>query len=149
MAGAKRQLKRHRLPAQLTILPALASLAPLIPTFSAICFAHRRAELIGSGAFGRVYLGLNLDSGQLMAVKHLDMAEVSGKELSALSNEVQTLKGLQHEVRLDEERSDSIISPTHIANKLPLVASPLVSPTIPTFFAIRFALTEHCAISRL
>lgn len=32
-----------------------------------------------------------------MAVKHLDMAEVSGKELAALSNEVQTLKGLQHE----------------------------------------------------
>ncbi|GMH98600.1 hypothetical protein TrST_g10471 [Triparma strigata] len=57
----------------------------------------QRAELIGSGAFGRVYLGLNLDTGQLMAVKHLDMSEVSGKELKALENEVQTLKGLQHE----------------------------------------------------
>ena len=57
----------------------------------------QRAELIGSGAFGRVYLGLNLDTGQLMAVKHLDISEVSGKELKALENEVQTLKFLQHE----------------------------------------------------
>lgn len=89
---------------------------------SATKIRWQRAELIGSGAFGRVYLGLNLDTGQLMAVKHLDMAEVSGKgepghssheqhpftsltkltisitlELSALSNEVQTLKGLRHE----------------------------------------------------
>ena len=37
------------------------------------------------------------------------------------------------------ERSDSIISPTHITNKLPLVASLLVSPIIPTPLAIRFA----------
>ncbi len=28
-----------------------------------------RGELIGAGAFGRVYLGLNNDTGQLMAVK--------------------------------------------------------------------------------
>jgi serine/threonine protein kinase len=57
----------------------------------------QRAELIGSGAFGRVYLGLNLDTGQLMAVKHLEMTEVSRKAISALENEVQTLKGLRHE----------------------------------------------------
>jgi len=57
----------------------------------------QRAELIGSGAFGRVYLGLNLDTGQLMAVKHLEMAEVSHKAISALENEVRTLKGLRHE----------------------------------------------------
>lgn len=31
-----------------------------------------RGELIGSGAFGRVYLGLNNDSGELMAVKQVD-----------------------------------------------------------------------------
>jgi hypothetical protein len=57
----------------------------------------QRAELIGSGAFGRVYLGLNLDTGQLMAVKHLELTDVSDKALSALENEVRTLKGLMHE----------------------------------------------------
>lgn len=30
-----------------------------------------RGELIGAGAFGRVYLGLNNDTGQLMAVKQV------------------------------------------------------------------------------
>ena len=45
------------------------------------------------------------------------------------------------EVRFDEERSDSksIILPSYITSKLPLVASLLASPMIPTPFAIRFA----------
>ena len=30
-----------------------------------------RGELIGAGAFGRVYLGLNSDNGELMAVKQV------------------------------------------------------------------------------
>lgn len=30
-----------------------------------------RGELLGAGAFGRVYLGLNNDTGQLMAVKQV------------------------------------------------------------------------------
>ena len=32
-----------------------------------------RGELIGAGAFGRVYLGLNNHTGQLMAVKQARM----------------------------------------------------------------------------
>lgn len=31
----------------------------------------RRGELIGCGAFGRVYMGMNLDSGELLAVKQV------------------------------------------------------------------------------
>lgn len=31
----------------------------------------RKGELIGSGAFGRVYMGMNLDSGELIAVKQV------------------------------------------------------------------------------
>lgn len=34
----------------------------------------QQGELIGAGAFGRVYLGLNLDTGQLMAVKQVSIA---------------------------------------------------------------------------
>ena len=31
----------------------------------------RKGELIGCGAFGRVYMGMNLDSGELLAVKQV------------------------------------------------------------------------------
>jgi mitogen-activated protein kinase kinase kinase ANP1 len=31
----------------------------------------RKGELIGCGAFGQVYLGMNLDSGELLAVKQV------------------------------------------------------------------------------
>ncbi|KAH8052022.1 protein kinase [Aureococcus anophagefferens] len=56
----------------------------------------QRGEMIGKGAFGSVYLSLNLDTGELMAVKHLDCAEVSSRERSALENEVSMMKGLCH-----------------------------------------------------
>lgn len=32
----------------------------------------RKGELIGCGAFGRVHMGMNLDSGELLAVKEVD-----------------------------------------------------------------------------
>ena len=32
-----------------------------------------RGELIGAGAFGRVYLGLNNDNGELVAVKQVPL----------------------------------------------------------------------------
>lgn len=31
----------------------------------------KRGEMIGAGAFGRVYMGLNNETGQLMAVKQV------------------------------------------------------------------------------
>lgn len=31
----------------------------------------RKGELIGCGAFGRVYMGMNLDSGELLAIKQV------------------------------------------------------------------------------
>lgn len=31
----------------------------------------RKGELIGSGAFGHVYMGMNLDSGELIAIKQV------------------------------------------------------------------------------
>ena len=56
----------------------------------------QRGELVGKGAFGTVYLGLNLDTGELMAVKMLEAEEVSSRERHALENEVQTMRGLSH-----------------------------------------------------
>jgi len=51
------------------------------------------------------------------------------------------LREYQEEVRGSEEQSESksIIPHIHITSKLPLVASLLASPIIPTSFAIRFA----------
>lgn len=36
----------------------------------------RKGELIGCGAFGRVYMGMNLDSGELLAVKEVDIVDL-------------------------------------------------------------------------
>ena len=56
----------------------------------------KRGEMLGQGAFGVVYLGLNLSSGELMAVKQVTKDEVSSKELASLENEINLLRGLNH-----------------------------------------------------
>ncbi|XVF57436.1 hypothetical protein PTKIN_Ptkin06aG0205100 [Pterospermum kingtungense] len=62
----------------------------------------RKGELIGSGAFGRVYMGMNLDSGELLAIKEvLIAANCASKEkaqahVRELEEEVKLLKNLSH-----------------------------------------------------
>ncbi|XP_017977620.1 PREDICTED: mitogen-activated protein kinase kinase kinase ANP1 isoform X3 [Theobroma cacao] len=62
----------------------------------------RKGELIGSGAFGRVYMGMNLDSGELLAVKEVLIAANSASKEKAqahvreLEEEVKLLKNLSH-----------------------------------------------------
>ena len=56
----------------------------------------KKGELLGTGAFGVVYLGLNVDTGELMAVKQIAIEDVSRKEQAMLQNEIDTLKSLQH-----------------------------------------------------
>jgi len=59
-------------------------------------FRWQRGEKIGRGAFGTVYVGLNLVTGELMAVKHLDTAEVSARELASLEHEITLMKVMHH-----------------------------------------------------
>ena len=56
----------------------------------------KRGEILGQGAFGVVYLGLNVESGELMAVKQINNDELKTKELSSLENEINVLRGLKH-----------------------------------------------------
>ncbi|ETE71147.1 Mitogen-activated protein kinase kinase kinase 3 [Ophiophagus hannah] len=60
----------------------------------------RRGKLLGQGAFGRVYLCYDVDTGRELAAKQVqfdpDSPETS-KEVSALECEIQLLKNLQHE----------------------------------------------------
>ncbi|XP_071716409.1 mitogen-activated protein kinase kinase kinase NPK1 [Rutidosis leptorrhynchoides] len=62
----------------------------------------RKGELIGCGAFGRVYMGMNLDSGELLAVKQVSVVvNVASKDktqahIRELEEEVNLLKNLSH-----------------------------------------------------
>jgi len=60
----------------------------------------KRGELLGRGAFGAVYLGMNLQSGEFFAVKlieELDDSQAGKQELNALDNEIATLQNCKHE----------------------------------------------------
>ncbi|KAK4378970.1 hypothetical protein RND71_000832 [Anisodus tanguticus] len=62
----------------------------------------RKGEMIGCGAFGQVYMGMNLDSGELLAVKQVMIAANSASKEKAqshvkeLEKEVKLLKNLSH-----------------------------------------------------
>lgn len=61
-----------------------------------------KGELIGSGAFGRVYLGLNNDTGRLMAIKEVPFNReniVAGRvarHIKALEDEIRVLQRISH-----------------------------------------------------
>lgn len=69
------------------------------PTFRII-----RGQLIGKGTYGRVYLGMNADNGEVLAVKQVDInPRVTGQEtdrirdmVSALDKEIDTMQHLEH-----------------------------------------------------
>ena len=56
----------------------------------------RHALRSGHSCFACSFVGLNKDTGELLAVKQLDTGDVSIKELAALEHEIAMLKGLHH-----------------------------------------------------
>ncbi|XP_050380085.1 mitogen-activated protein kinase kinase kinase ANP1-like isoform X1 [Argentina anserina] len=75
---------------------------PSAPKDAAPPIRWRKGELIGCGAFGRVYMGMNLGSGELLAVKQVLIAITSASKEKAqahikeLEEEVKLLKNLSH-----------------------------------------------------
>ena len=79
----------------------------------------KAGELLGSGAFGNVYLGLNVQNGELLAAKQVTIAqdgqtaEEMDKQVEALEREVALMRGLNHEniVRYrGTQRSESLVT---------------------------------------
>ena len=67
-------------------------------------FKWMRGQLIGKGTFGRVYLGMNTTTGELLAVKQVEVNqnapsvdEAKAREMvKALDSEIDTMKDLDH-----------------------------------------------------
>ncbi|CAK7326992.1 unnamed protein product [Dovyalis caffra] len=82
--------------------PSIPSLPPPTKKEDGPPIRWRRGELIGCGAFGRVYMGMNLDSGELLAVKQVLIAASSASKektqahIRELEEEVKLLKNLSH-----------------------------------------------------
>ncbi|KAG2395138.1 Mitogen-activated protein [Vigna angularis] len=82
--------------------PSPPSPSPSIPEDAAPPIRWRKGELIGCGAFGQVYVGMNIDSGELLAVKQVLIAASSASKEKAqahikeLEEEVKLLKDLSH-----------------------------------------------------
>eukprot|EP01063_Lacrimia_lanifica_P035552 TRINITY_DN6808_c0_g2_i1.p1 TRINITY_DN6808_c0_g2~~TRINITY_DN6808_c0_g2_i1.p1 ORF type:complete len:1073 (+),score=345.77 TRINITY_DN6808_c0_g2_i1:545-3763(+) len=62
-------------------------------------FTWKRGRLLGQGAFGKVHLGLNDATGELMAVKNIDFSHFDKditKKLEELRKEIQIMQPLDH-----------------------------------------------------
>uniref|UniRef100_A0A7S4KXI6 Protein kinase domain-containing protein n=1 Tax=Guillardia theta TaxID=55529 RepID=A0A7S4KXI6_GUITH len=63
-------------------------------------FRWKKGELIGHGAIGKVYMGLNFETGEMMAVKQVDLGEHFGpqaaEELKAMDQEIHIFSMISH-----------------------------------------------------
>jgi len=70
------------------------------PCISGSVQRWQRGNLIGSGSYGKVFLGMNLDSGELFAVKQVQFKDKQGREheeVVQLEQEIAVLATLQHD----------------------------------------------------
>jgi mitogen-activated protein kinase kinase kinase len=78
--------------------PEDRSLVFLASSSSNISIRWKQGRFIGAGAFGSVYLAVNLDSGSLMAVKEIKFQELSGLPnlYSQINDELSVMEMLHH-----------------------------------------------------
>ena len=74
------------------------SLSFLASSSSNISIRWQQGKFIGAGAFGSVYLALNLDNGSLMAVKEIKFQEISGLPIliKQIKEELSVMEMLHH-----------------------------------------------------
>jgi mitogen-activated protein kinase kinase kinase len=79
-------------------IPEDRSLSFLASSSSNISIRWQQGKFIGAGAFGSVYLALNLDSGSLMAVKEIKFQELSGLPnlYTQIKEELSVMEVLHH-----------------------------------------------------
>lgn len=79
-------------------IPEDRSLTFLASSSSNISVRWQQGKFIGAGAFGSVYLALNLDNGSLMAVKEIKFQELSGLPnlFSQIKEELSVMEMLHH-----------------------------------------------------
>ncbi|KAF8167798.1 hypothetical protein B0H34DRAFT_683077 [Crassisporium funariophilum] len=79
-------------------IPEDRSLSFLASSSSNISIRWQQGKFIGAGAFGSVYLALNLDSGSLMAVKEIKFQELSGLPnlYTQIKEELSVMEMLHH-----------------------------------------------------
>jgi len=59
-------------------------------------FTWKRGQVIGEGSFGRVYKGLNENTGELIAVKQFSLLDGSESEIDSFRREIETMECLMH-----------------------------------------------------
>ena len=79
-------------------IPEDRSLSFLASSSSNISIRWQQGKFIGAGAFGSVYLALNLDNGSLMAVKEIKLQEISGLPnlIKQIKEELSVMEMLHH-----------------------------------------------------
>jgi len=87
--------------ASVQLVPANSDAAPRLEDFPQSQVEWRQGQLLGSGSFGKVYLGLDEEVGSLMGVKQVPMMVASGSsDPAVLAAEEQRLAKLAKEVSL-------------------------------------------------
>jgi serine/threonine protein kinase len=56
----------------------------------------KRGDMIGAGSYGRVFMGLNMDTGGLIAIKELVFSPDNVNEVAAMQQEINLMRSLDH-----------------------------------------------------
>ena len=86
---------------RISLIEAVPKQAPGPPANS---FQIARGQLIGKGSYGKVYLGINLTTGEFLAVKQVEVSQKAGGHdkdrmkdmVQALDQEIDTMQHLEH-----------------------------------------------------